>query len=173
MTAAAGGGDDGHGPRAPVAVAGAAALAACHLRDQHEELAVVLADLVDPSNPRRCSASAVTLAAVELSAVALATVAARDGAAPEDVVAGIADSYAGLVGRESPSALACYAAAMSAGGRADLECRLVERCVALHGEVATAVAAAFVLAAAWRYQARDEGCPPERIAQRVAVAGAA
>jgi hypothetical protein len=154
------------------AVAGAAALAACHLRQERDELAVLFEDLTTPGGPRHCSPTALSLAAVELSALALARVAAQEGRAPEDVVAGIADGYASIIGRDAPTALTCYAAAMSAGRRPDLVADVLGRCTTLHGEAATAIAAAFVLAAAWRFQGRDEGCAPEQIAQRVAVAGA-
>ena len=164
-------GGDEPGGRAAGAVAAAAALAACHLRDRRDDLALVFDDVTRPGNPRACGPLAVTFAAVELSAHALARVAAVDGRPPADVVAGIADGYARLVGRDSPTALACYAAAMAAGGEADLVRAVVQRCADLHGELAAAVGATFVLAAAWRYQGLDEGCPPEQIAQRVAVAG--
>jgi len=172
MADAAGPGGDGPRGRGAAAVAAAAALAACHLGDRRGDLAVVFADATEPSGPRACEPLAVTFAAVELSALALARVAAAEGRSPGDVVAGIADGYARLVGRDSPSALACYAAAMAAGGEPALVRSLVERSAELHGELAAAVGATFVLAAAWRFQGRDEGCPPEAIAQRVAVAGA-
>lgn len=137
-----------------------AALAACQLRGDHNDTALVLAD-----ESRICSDIEAIVAGVALIAKAWHIVAADAGRPPEEFAANISSTHADTVGADNPIALMCTAATMATGNRTDLEETVVSRAVTLHGSAAAAAATAAVLALAWRHQAQVSGTTPEAIAQ--------
>jgi hypothetical protein len=141
-------------------------LTACQLRGVSEDTALLYVDLVDSG----CEPLALAGATIDLTARAWVAMAEHCGQPIDDFAATIGGGYADAVGADNVSALVCYASAMAAGGAIDLRAAALSRAVDNHGEMATVIAGALLLAVAWQWQAKDEGCTAADIALRMCAA---
>jgi hypothetical protein len=154
------------------AVRTAAALGTCAVRNDHGDMAVVLDDATDLTNPHRVDPVAVVAATSYLIGESLAAIAVVDGYNPPDFAAGIAGRYRDLLGPHAREVLICYAAAMGVGGRIDLEAAMIAQLVMAHGPYPSAITAALLLGTVWGQRANAEGRSAVEIGQQVTLATA-